>query len=132
MKKTLLVAVATLIPALVAAADTSLFTYSGKIELVGGEGSSVRVDEVSRAATSSVVRVSGVAPVPALHNRIMTLAMCGLARARAASYFQIKPIDTDPQTIEVSFPELGPAQLATGTFPANATVPNIYPVSACP
>jgi hypothetical protein len=132
VKNALLANVAALIPILAAAADAPLFTYSGKIDVVGGEGSSVRVDEVSRTATSSVVKVTGTAPVPGLHNRIITLAMCGLAKARSESYFQIRPSDVGPQTFEVSFPKAGPAQATTGPFPANATAPNIYPVSACP
>lgn len=67
-----------------------------------------------------------------LHNRIVTLAMCGLAKARSESYFQVKTVDQSEQTFEVSFPKAGPSQVAPGMFPANVTAPNIYPVSACP
>jgi hypothetical protein len=121
-----------LFPILVAAADAPSFTYSGKFDAVGGGSTTVTLEEVSRTATSFVVRVSGRAPVSGLHNRFLVLAMCSLAKSKAESYFQVKVIDEGLQTFEVSFPNIGPAVAAPGSFPANATAPNTFPVSACP
>jgi hypothetical protein len=131
MKTTLLVTVSALVPLFAAAGDAPSFTYSGKFDLVGGESTTVTLEEVSRTATSSVVRVSGRAPVSGLHNNFLATAMCGLAKARAEGYFQVKQIAEAPQTFEVSFPKAGPTEVAPGSFPANAMAPNMYPVSAC-
>ncbi|MEJ0099833.1 MAG: hypothetical protein WDO12_08875 [Pseudomonadota bacterium] len=132
MKKILLACVVASISIAAVAADASLFSYSGKIDVVGGAATFVTVQEVSRTATSSIVKITGAAPVSGLNSRILTLAMCGLAKARSESYFQVKLIEAAPQTFEVAFPKTGPGQAATGAFPANATSPNTYPVSACP
>lgn len=127
--KVTIFALATLVPVLATAAEP--FTHSGRFDSVGGQSTLVSVVELSRTATTSVVRVTGTAPVPALHSRYVGLAVCSLAKARLQRYFQVRRLDGDLETYEVSFPQGGPEQAPAGSFPGNASAPNSYPVSAC-
>ena len=132
MKTTLLITVAAVVPLLVAAADAPLFTYTARFDAVGGGGGSVTFEEISRTPMLSLVRVSGRAPISGLQDRFLALAICGLAKARSESHFQLKQVAGEPQTFEVSFPKVGPSKDDPGPLPASAAAPSVYPVSACP
>jgi hypothetical protein len=133
MKIRLLVVASAIVPMLALAAESPLFTQNMAVDIMGGgERSFMRFEEVERGATSSVARVTGVTPVSRLNDRFILMAMCGLAKARSAAYFQARQVSADPLTFEIGFPEAGPAQPGSDSFPTNATAPNVFPASSCP
>ena len=118
-----------LVPVLAMAADAPFFNFSMSGPLgKGGTQVSMKLEEIDRTETNSVVEVSGAAPNSDLSTGFLLNGMCGLATARGQRYFQAKQIDTDPLTFEVVFPKTAPNY---ASVPLNGIAPNVFPVSQC-
>lgn len=128
MKTGHLVSVAILIPTLAIAAGTALFSYSSPVPMDGGKWATMKLEEVDRTDSSSIVEVSGAERSTDTSASFLLHGMCGLARARSQRYFQAKEIDTNPLTFEVTFPKTAPN---TAKVPLSAMAPNVFPVSHC-
>jgi hypothetical protein len=130
MKTTHLMSVAALLPVLAVAADARLFTFNVS-ELADSSGTrvSMKFEEISRRATSSMVEMSGPTPGSDPPKGYLLGGMCGLAKARSQKYFQAKVVQAEPLMFEVTFPNFGPD---SPTDPGSFMAPNVYPVSQCP
>jgi hypothetical protein len=117
-----------LVPVLAIAADSPFFTFNVSLSRDGTQVS-MTFEETQRTDTGSVVEVSGITPGTNTTTLYLIGAMCALAKARGQSYFQAKEVQTEPPTLEVTFPKTGPD---TSPVPLSAMAPNVYPVSQCP
>lgn len=129
MKTKRLVLAVLLIPALVIAADSTFFSYSTPWPLgEGGKWVTMKLEEVDRTDTTSIVEVSGTARSSDTSGSFLLNGMCGLAKARGQRYFQAKEIDNNPLTFEITFPKTAPN---SASIPLSAITPNVFPVSQC-
>ncbi len=90
---------------------------------------SIRVEEVDRTATSSVIEVTSSADLAGALSSSALAGLCGLARHRGERYIQAKQVSPSPLTLEVTFPKVGSD---SANPPSSAMAPNVFPVSSCP
>jgi hypothetical protein len=129
MKTTHLLSVTALIPLLAAAADPPLFNYSLLTSGAPRDELPVKLREVSRTDTRSVVEISGATSELDAPKGFLLNGMCGLAKSRGQIYFQALEVRRDPLTYEVTFPTTAPFLASS---PVSGISPNIFPVSRCP
>jgi len=130
MKTIPLLCAASIIPFLAEAADSPLYSFNIDGPLGDARAQvSMKFEETGRTNATSIVEVSGVTPGSNLANGFLLDGLCGLAESRSQRYFQAKQIQSDPLTLEVTFPETAPN---SSSAPENFMAPNVYPTSHCP
>src|SRR5688500_18010911 len=118
----------TILPLLATSAESALFRTT--IDTISGRPLmpvSIKIEEVDRTVTSSIIEVTSSADAADAVSSWALVGLCGLARHRGERYIQAKQISLSPLTLEVTFPKVGSN---TSTPPTSPMAPNVFPVAS--